>query len=87
MLLQSFNAVSLTSLPLNCFGYCICFLVPLTCSPPYFIFGKKHMVLPFSPQSFNPIMFPALESCFDYQGKNTVMAWMEQTESRNEPAC
>lgn len=73
-LLQPFNAVYLILLPLNCFRYSIGFLLLLTNSPPHFIFRIKHMVLPFSPESFNPIMFSALESCFDYQGKNTVMA-------------
>ena len=28
------------------------------------------MVLPFPSEAFNLIVFPALESCFDYQEKN-----------------
>lgn len=74
MTVQSFNAVYLIPFPPNCFGYCICFLILLAYSPPYFIFRIKHIVLPFSPQSSKLIMFPALESCFDSQGKSTVMA-------------
>ena len=31
------------------------------------------MVLPFPSEAFNLIVLPALESCFDYQEKNTVM--------------
>lgn len=74
MLLQLFNAVSLIALPLNYSGCLICFLVPVTYLPPYFVFRIKYMTFPFSPKSSNLIIFPALYSCYDYQGKNTVMA-------------
>lgn len=45
------------------------------------------MVLPFPSEAFNLIVLPALESCFDYQEKNTVMTWMEQTKREEWPAC
>lgn len=87
MLFPSFNAVYLIPLPLTCFGHCICFLL-LTHSPPHFIFRIKHMVLPFSPESFNPTTFPALESCFDSQGKNTVIGLAGANKRCiHEPAC
>ena len=87
MLFPSFNAVYLIPLPLTCFGHCICFLL-LTYSPPHFIFRIKHTVLPFSPGSLNPTLFPALESCFDYQGKNTVIGLAGVNKiCTNEPAC
>lgn len=60
-----------------------------SCSPQHihlFIFRIKHMVLPFPSEAFNLIMFPALESCFDYQEKNTVITWMEQTKRQGRPA-
>lgn len=85
MLLQLFNAVSLIALPLNYSGCLICFLVPVTYLPPYFVFRIKYMTFPFSPKFSNLIIFPTLQSCYDYQGKNTVMAQMEQRGS-NEPA-